>query len=138
MTLRFVLDTNVLSELVRPAPDGSVTNRIAGAVGTMGVAAPTLHELRFGAERLVASRRRTMLVAYFDRVADTFAVLPYDRAAALWHARERARLAAQGFVPSFVDGQIAAVAATCALVLVTRNVRDFARYEGLTVESWHT
>lgn len=137
MTLRFVLDTNVVSELVRPVPDAAVASKIASAVGTMAVAAPTLHELRFGVERLAASRRKTMLEAYFDRFAETFAVLPYDRAAALWHARERARLAALGRVPSFVDGQIAAVAATGVLVLVTQNVRDFARYDGLTVECWH-
>ena len=63
-------------------------------------------------------------------------VLPYDNAAAEWHARERARLEKRGERPSFVDGQIAAIAVTQSLVLVTRNVRDFDRFEDLELENW--
>jgi tRNA(fMet)-specific endonuclease VapC len=62
-------------------------------------------------------------------------VLPYDEHAASWHARERARLTKRGKPPSFVDGQIAAVAAVNGLTLVTRNVRDFVAF-AVRVESW--
>src|SRR5436190_936997 len=67
---------------------------------------------------------------------EPFPVLPYSGAAAAWHARERARLEAEGFPRPFADGQVAAIAATEDLVLVTRNVEDFAGYRRLRVESW--
>lgn len=63
-------------------------------------------------------------------------VLPFDLAAAEWHAAERARLEALGRTPPFADGQIAAVAATCGLTLVTLNAKDFEQFNGLTVEAW--
>jgi len=53
-----------------------------------------------------------------------------------WHAVERARLAARGETPAFVDGQIAAIARVHDLTLVTFNVSDFRRFDGLAVVSW--
>ena len=63
-------------------------------------------------------------------------ILLYDAAAAAWHARERARLVRLGKAPPFVDGQTPAIAAANDLVLVTRNLRDFAGFAGLDLESW--
>lgn len=63
-------------------------------------------------------------------------ILDYDPAAAEWHARERVRLTVRGQTPTFADGQIAAIAAVHNLTLVTFNVDDFNRFEGLRVESW--
>ena len=63
-------------------------------------------------------------------------VLPYDRDAALWHGAQRAHLEARGQRPPLADGQIAAIAATQKLVLVTRNTADFATFEGLEVRNW--
>ncbi|MEA3360272.1 MAG: VapC toxin family PIN domain ribonuclease, partial [Thermodesulfobacteriota bacterium] len=64
-------------------------------------------------------------------------ILPYDDRAAEWHAKERARLSAKGATPSFVDGQIAAIASVNGLVLVTRNVDDFKTFLDLKLENWH-
>ena len=83
------------------------------------------------------SRRRTQLERYIrEIVIPTMPILPYDAAAAEWHAAERARLAALQYTPPFIDGQIAAVAATRGLILVTANVRDFQQFAGLTVVDW--
>ncbi|HZQ98784.1 MAG TPA: hypothetical protein VFC93_08205 [Chloroflexota bacterium] len=65
-------------------------------------------------------------------------ILPYDEAAAGWHAMERARLAAHGRTLPFVDGQIAAIAQTNNLVLVTANAADFRDFAGLTIEDWRS
>ncbi len=65
-----------------------------------------------------------------------FLVLPYDREAADWQARERVRLERAGRPVPFVDAQIAAIAAVRGLTLVTANTRDFERFEGLSVEDW--
>jgi len=103
----------------------------------MGIAAPTWHELRFGCERLPKSRRREQIEDYLATVvAVAFPVLPYDEAAAAWHARERARLLARGRMPSFVDSQIAAIASVNDLVLVTANRSDFADFESLQLDDW--
>ncbi len=63
-------------------------------------------------------------------------ILPYCDRAAEWFAIERARLTALGRTPSYPDGQIAAIARVNDLVLVTRNVSDFADFDGLTLENW--
>ncbi len=63
-------------------------------------------------------------------------ILPYDREAARWHAEERARLTGRGRTPPFVDGQIAAIAVTNGLMLVTRNIGDFDDFRNLNVENW--
>jgi tRNA(fMet)-specific endonuclease VapC len=69
-------------------------------------------------------------------VAPSLEIIAYDAPVALRHAEERARLESHGRTVPFVDGQIAATALTYGLVLVTRNVRDFEPFEGLTVENW--
>ena len=66
----------------------------------------------------------------------SFLVLDYNREAADWHARQRARLVAAGQTPPFVDGQIAAIAGIHDLIVVTSNARDFQDFEGLRVEHW--
>lgn len=77
-----------------------------------------------------------MLTEYLDQVVAKLAVLPYHAAAARWHARERARLSKKGRSAAFIDGQIAAVATAHGLILVTRNIDDFASFQGLQVENW--
>lgn len=132
----YLLDTNVLSELARPAPHVAVLARLAEVEARCSVAAVTWHELRYGVDRLPPGRRRDALEDLVGRLASRFPVLPYDRAAADWHGSERARLEREGRSRPFADGQIAAVAATAGLRLVTRNLVDFSAYAGLDVESW--
>ncbi len=74
----------------------------------------------------------------YQAYAKSLTVLGYDDAAAAWHASERARLTGSGKTPSFVDGQIAAIARVNALVLVTANVRHYESFEGLTIEDWRS
>lgn len=105
--------------------------------GKLALSSVVWHELRFGVERLPPSPRKDYLERYLDEVVrPSCEVLVYDAAAAAWHARERSRLAALGRVPSFADGQIAAIAAVNGCVLVSRNLRDFQAFEGLVLENW--
>jgi tRNA(fMet)-specific endonuclease VapC len=135
--LRFLLDTNVLSEPVRPRPDPRVLRKIREFDGEMATAAPAWHELLFGLCRLPHSQRRQRFEHYAREILEpTIPILPYDTKAADWHAAERARLSGIGQTPAFVDGQIAAVARIRDLVLVTHNVKDFVGFEGLVVEDW--
>ncbi|MBB6375521.1 tRNA(fMet)-specific endonuclease VapC [Pseudonocardia eucalypti] len=134
----YLLDTNVLSEAARPAPDSRVLARLAEVEGNAAISAVTWHELRFGVRRLPPCRRRDALEVFVSEVSARFPVIPYDERAASWHAVERARLEQAGFSRAFADGQIAATAATNALVLVTRNTADFAGFSGLMTENWWT
>ncbi len=105
--------------------------------GELATCAIVWHELRYGADRLPASRKRRAIAAYLEQVVRTaLPILPYDEESASWHAHERARLGKRGRPPSAADGQIAAIARVNELVLVTANVRDFRRFEGLTVQDW--
>lgn len=139
MTARFLLDTNVLAEPLRPVPHRGILAGLRRHSTEMVTAAPVWHEMLFGFHRLPRSKKRTEIGRYLlEVVRATLAILPYDTAAADWHAVERARLARLGRPPAFVDGQIAAIARVNALVLVTANVADFAAFEGLDVEDWRS
>lgn len=137
MTLRYLLDTSVVSAPMAPVPAPSIVKRLTADGHLCAIAAPVWHELTFGCARLERGRRRDALERYLHEVVlAAFPVLPYDEAAARWHGRERARLEAVGRPAPFVDGQIAAIAFTQGLTLVTHNVRDFARFQELAVEQW--
>ena len=137
MTARFLLDTNVVSEPLRPLPSEGIMRHLRDHAGQMAIPAPVWHELRFVCVRLPRSRRRAAIERYLDDVVSaSFPILDYDRRAADWHAVERARLVAAGRTPSFVDGQIAAIARVNELILVTLNQADFREFKGLRVRSW--
>jgi len=135
MTPRYLLDTNILSEAVKPDPSPLVLARANHFGDELATACVVVHELLFGCLRLpFASKRRATLQIYIEQVVLTgLPIFPYDTAAALWHSQERARLMAQGQTPPFIDGQIAAIAKVNHLILVTRNVDDFVGFEGLTM-----
>lgn len=134
--LRYLLDTNVVSQPVSKVPLVGVMRRLSLLSEQCAIAAPVWHELQFGCKRLAAGRRREALEDYLIDVVQTFEILPYDELAAKVHATERERLERVGKTVPFVDGQIAAIAQANELVLVTDNVRDFAPFIALTVQNW--
>ncbi|MEM6785141.1 MAG: type II toxin-antitoxin system VapC family toxin [Bacteroidota bacterium] len=134
--IRYLFDTNVISEVVKPQPNPVVLERYQQHQTEGALTSTVLHELLYGVERWLTGKRRTELDRYFDEVVrQTLPILPFDQVAAEWLARERARMAALGTPRPVLDGMIAAVAATQSLVLVTRNVADFEGFDGLTVEN---
>ncbi len=137
--MKYLLDTNVLSEPIKKQPNRQVLTFLENNNNRVATAAIVWHELNFGLQRLSSSRRRDNLSIYLNEViAKNIPILPYDDGAAAWHATERARLTLLGRTPSFADSQIAAIAATNDLILVTRNTVDFLGFEQLIVENWHS
>jgi tRNA(fMet)-specific endonuclease VapC len=137
VTLRYLLDTSIVSAPVSKKPDRGILKRLDTHGVECAIAAPVWHELTYGCRRLPKGKRRMALEAYLrDVVRPSFPNLPYDEAAATWHGEERARLEAIGRPAPFVDGQIAAIAHVHGLVLVTTNETDFRGFKGLTVENW--
>ncbi|HDI58872.1 MAG TPA: type II toxin-antitoxin system VapC family toxin [Desulfobacteraceae bacterium] len=136
--MKYLLDTNVLLEPVKPTADVNVLKHLVLFEHEIATAAPVLHELQYGVRRLAESAKRRTLEAYLKEVVlPNIPILPYDQRAAVWHADQRARLAINGRPLAFVDGQIAAIARVNGLVLVTRNVADFLGFQDLEVENWH-
>ncbi len=117
--LRYLLDTNVVSDALRPKWNRDLARRVQTRQPLCALSAPGWSELRFGRARLGDSRRGRELGSLLGEMADLFPILPYDQAAAEWHGAERARLEAAGRPVPVVDAQIAAVAAVNGLTLVT-------------------
>ena len=136
--MKYLLDTNVLSESVKTTPQKTVLESIKSHQHEIVTAAPVWHELYFGCQRLPVSRKREILENYLnDVIKPNMIILPYDEFAAEWHAKERARLSSSGNTLTFVDGQIASIAKVNGLILVTRNTADFKKFYKLKLENWH-
>ncbi|HEY3948409.1 type II toxin-antitoxin system VapC family toxin [Phenylobacterium sp.] len=128
----YLLDTNILSDLVRN-PHGMVAARIA-EVGEGAVCASVIvaAELRFGAEKKGSPR----LSAQLERVLSAVQILPFEEPADRAYAKLRAELEAAGAPIAGNDMLIAAHALSADCVLVTDNEREFRRVAGLKVENW--
>ncbi len=139
MTLRYLVDANILSEPTKRVRDPEVIRNLRLFQSEIATAAPVLHELLRGYYMMADSRRKREVEVYlFQTLRPELLVLPYDEEAAEWHALERVRLERIGRTPPFADGQIAAVAFVNGLTLVTANVSDFSGFQGLQVENWRT
>ncbi len=117
MSLKYLLDTNILSEPARPIPNANVLHKL-----DIHKSEVVVHELLHGCLRLPESKRRESLWNYIHESILNLPVLDYDLNAAQWHAQERARLSKIGKTPAFVDSQIASIAYCNNLILVTNNV----------------
>lgn len=132
----WLLDTNVVSEAIRPQPNQTVMGNFKRYQGEMTIAAPVWHELRFGWLRLPEGQRRDAIGRFVQDVVGQLPVLPYDASAARIHAELRSQRALVGQTLPFVDGQIAAIAIAHGATLVTRNTKDFAGLQGLRMVDW--
>lgn len=135
--LQFLLDTNILSEPLRPIPNPNVIDLLARYSGLTATATVVLHEMLYGCYRLQSSRKRQLIETYItEEIAAKLPLLSYTTEAAKWHAAERARLVTLGKTPAYADGQIAAIAVTNNLVLVTNNEADYVDFQELKIENW--
>jgi tRNA(fMet)-specific endonuclease VapC len=136
MRLKYLLDTNVVSELMRPTPNPIIVERVNFHQSEIAIASVVIHELLYGCLRLPESKKRQTLLNSIEESALSRTVLDYDSEAAQLHAQERARLSKIGKTLAFADGQIASIASSNDLILVTNNVADFQYFENLKIENW--
>ena len=134
--IRYLIDTNILSEPLKKQPNTQVVSLMKQHTQQVAIASITWHEILFGYYRLPVSKRKEKIERYLLSAKATFPILPYTLEAADWQAQERARLSSIGQTPSFPDSQIAAIAAINDLVVVTRNVDDFQDLQGIRTENW--
>ena len=136
MGLRFLLDTNVVSEPYKPSPNRALLARLGRHTGEIAIAATTWFELTSGVASMADGRNKAARRAMLADIQRLAPILPYDERAAGWQGEEHVRLMKKGKCPPFADAQIAAIAWAFGLTLVTANVKDFRGFLDLTVETW--
>lgn len=124
--LGYLLDTNILSELVKQKRDESVTAFVREQ-NDLWISVITLHELGYGIARLPKGARQAELAAWMDGIIRDFEkrILDTTLNIAQEAGTMRAKQDAQGRNCDPLDALIAATALTHSLTLVTRNVKDF-------------
>jgi len=132
LALRYLLDTNMLSDLIRQ-PQGTVANRIA-SVGenTVCTSIVVAAELRYGAEKSTSRK----IADRVDLVLNALNVLPLESPADRIYARIRHQLTQRGAPIGPNDLLIAAHVLALDLTVVTANEGELARVSGLRVENW--
>ncbi len=137
-----VLDTNVVSEMMRPAPAGAVSGWFArNATSSLFTTALTQAEILYGLALLPAGQKRQALIAAAQAIfAEDLAgrILPFDSAAAAFYPDIAATRRQAGRPISQIDAQIAAIARSRGAALATRNVRDFVECGIAVIDPWTT
>jgi len=138
--VRYLLDTNVVSEWVKPRPDVGVVNWLHEAdEDELFLSAVTIAELRYGIERLRNGSRKAQLEEWLaGDLAERFQgriLAVEDRVAEIW-GRIMVRSETQGKRLGIMDGFLAATAEAYELVVVTRDVRAFQGFVPDTYNPW--
>ena len=135
-----LLDTNVVSEPLRAAPDARVVKWIdSQLLETLFLSAITVAELRAGVALLPAGKRRSGLQQNLEtRLLRLFAgrVLPFDLGCTQAYAELMAKARASGLAIASADGYIAAIAAANGLAVATRNTGTFEAAGAAVINPW--
>jgi toxin FitB len=134
-----LLDTNVISEAMKPEPDPVVCGWLdEQAAETLYLSSVTIAELAFGISSLPKSKRKDRLATALEGVLELFAdrILPFDTKAAQRYANlaVKARAAGKGFPTP--DGYIAAVAASHDFVVASRDASAFTAAGLIVIDPW--
>jgi tRNA(fMet)-specific endonuclease VapC len=128
-----ILDTGVLVSFERS--DSGIDKLTAGREAEpFGISAVSVSELLHGVHCADSETKRVKRESYVERIIESFPIYPFDLAAARIYARIWAGLARKHLSVGAHDLIIAATAISLGFSVVTFNIRDFERIEGLTVE----
>lgn len=133
----WLVDTNVISELVRPRPATGIIDFLERTAG-LHLSVVTLHELAYGADRAPDPARRAKLTAWIDALSQTYAerIIAIDLSIARRAGQLRAAADALGRPADPLDALIAATALERNLRLATRDIGDFRELVPELYDSW--
>ena len=137
--MRYLLDTCVLSEMVKSTPDANVIRWFeARKPHELYISAMTWGELQRGVARLPQSKRRSELTVWLEQLKAGFEdrILAFDQTTSEAWARMTVQAEAQGRSMAAFDSIIAATSRASDCQLVTRNVRDFAHADIKMINPW--
>lgn len=127
-----LLDTNICIYLINQNPRHVIDRFKQHAIGDIVISSVTAAELAFGVEKSGSARNRQAL----EKFLAPLEILPFDEAC-IWHyARLRTVLQQRGQPIGALDMMIAAHALALDAVLVTNNIGEFSRVQGLRLENW--
>lgn len=136
----YLLDTNIISELMRQSPNSKVINKTIEYENLCAISATTWNELLFGVNKMPSGKKRDLIFEdLFDDIQSNFPIIQYDNHAAWIHADIRSRLEEKGHPLDFQDTQIASIAVSNNMILVTRNTKHFEAIKEvspLLLENW--
>lgn len=132
----FLLDTDVVSNLMRPEPSSRLMRRLARTRDQQAISSISLGELVYGACLLEPARRDPYLRRLEEAPLVDLPVLPFDAESAYRYGEVRAELKRKETPIGDPDTRIAAIALAHGLTVVTGNVRHFEMVPGLAVENW--
>lgn len=132
--LRYMLDTNVCIHVLRQ-PNSPIAAKFKEHEAELCISAITLHELHYGADRSQRPAYQRELTA---KLTARLSVLDFGDEAASHSGNVRAALATAGQMIGAYDVLIAGHARSLGLVVVTNNMREFTRVDGLRCEDWLT
>ncbi|MDP4022292.1 type II toxin-antitoxin system VapC family toxin [Methylobacterium sp. NEAU 140] len=128
----YILDTNILSDLINRGRDSAIRNVLAGLTGRVHTSVVVAAEIRYG----VAKKGSRALAERVEAVLGTIPILPLAPPADLRYGEIRAELERSGRLIGPNDMLIAAQCLALDMHLVTDNGDEFRRVPGLTVENW--
>ncbi len=130
--LKYLLDTNIVIYTIKNRPE-SLRQRFNHHAGQMAISSVTVAELIYGIER---SARPEENLAVIEGFMARLELLAFDSEAAIQSGQIRAEVAARGTPIGPYDVMIAGQARASGLILVTNNLKEFERVEGLRLENW--
>ena len=129
----YLLDTNICVLLIRQKSPQVLAKLTTYAITEIGLSAMTVAELQYGVHK---SSQRVQNQQALDHFLLPLSIIPFDADDATIYGQIRAGLEAQGLPIGALDTLIAAQAVHHNLILVTNNLREFARVPNLTIEDW--
>ncbi|HPO04016.1 MAG TPA: type II toxin-antitoxin system VapC family toxin [Bacillota bacterium] len=131
--MRYMLDTNICIYLIKKKPESVLKNLNLHMDEGIAISAITLAELKHGVEASQYPEKNAIALNQFLSIVD---ILPFDDDAATEYGKICATLRRQGTPIGVMDMLIAAHAKAKGLIIVSNNVKEFARVEGLELKNW--
>lgn len=131
--MRYMLDTNICIYLIKKKPESVLKNLNLHMDEGIAISAITLAELKHGVEASQYPEKNAIALNQFLSIVD---ILPFDDDAATEYGKICATLRRQGTPIGVMDRLIAAHAKAKGLIIVSNNVKEFARVEGLELKNW--
>ena len=134
----FLLDTNVVSEAIKPVPDPRVTEFLRDRHDRLWLSVIVLYEMEYGVHLLPRGRRRLAVATLIAGIVTNYGnrILPVNREVAQRAAKLRARARRAGRPGQTADALIAATAAANDLVVATRDTGDFTPFDAEVLNPW--
>ena len=136
----YLLDTNIISEMFRPKPNPLVFKKLEEYEKLCSLPSTAWYELLYCVNIMASGKKRDYIFSKLvDDIQANYEIIQYDNHAARIHADIRSRLKEQGIGIDFQDSQIASIAVSNNMILVTRNIKHFEsiqKVSPLMLENW--